>query len=159
MLRAPAPDRLAAWRAMLTVHANLTEAIDQALQEAGAIPLRWYDVLLCLYEAPDRRLRLGDLARAALLSRSGLTRLVDRLEAAGLLSREATPEDGRGAFAVLTPAGLAALRKAWSVYGPAIQDHFAQHLKPAEVASLRTVFERLLAAHGEGRTGRPSAAT
>jgi DNA-binding MarR family transcriptional regulator len=150
MPRAPAPDRLAAWRALLTVHANLTEAMDQALRGAGAIPLRWYDALLCLYEAPNRRLRLSDLAQAALLSRSGLTRLVDRLETAGLLSREATPEDGRGAFAVLTPAGLAALRKAWAAYGPAIQDHFAQHLSPAETASLRAAFERILAAHGGG---------
>lgn len=79
------------------MHADLTERIDAALREAGEIPLRWYDALLCLYEAPERRLRLADLATAALLSRSGLSRLVDRLEEAGLLTREPVADDARGA--------------------------------------------------------------
>ncbi len=142
----PAPDRIAAWRALLQVHADVTEAVDRALAEAGAIPLRWYDALLCLHEAPGRRLRLGELARAALLSRSGLSRLVDRLEAAGLLRREPSAEDGRGAVAVLTPAGLGALRRAWAVYGPALERHFAGHLRAADVAALRAAFARVTGA-------------
>lgn len=157
MARRPSPERLAAWRGLLTVHANLTEAIDRELRERGAVPLRWYDALLCLYEAPGRRLRLSELARAALLSRSGLSRLVDRLEASGLLRRESTPDDGRGAVAVLTPAGLTALREAWAVYGPAIQERFARHLTPDEVAALRAALERVLAANatdpGQGLPG------
>ncbi|MGH7580039.1 MAG: MarR family winged helix-turn-helix transcriptional regulator, partial [Gemmatimonadales bacterium] len=109
----PTADHVAAWRALLTAHADLTERIDAALRRAGVIPLRWYDALLCLYEAPGRRLRLAELARAALLSRSGLSRLVDRLEANGLLTREPAADDARGAYAVLTPAGLQALRRCW----------------------------------------------
>jgi DNA-binding MarR family transcriptional regulator len=93
----PSPDHIAAWRALLTAHADLTERIDAALRAAGVIPLRWYDALLSLYEAPGRRLRLAELARAALLSRSGLSRLVDRLEAAGLLMREPCEDDARDA--------------------------------------------------------------
>lgn len=154
MPRPPTPERLAVWRGLLTVHANLTETIDRRLQAAGAVPLRWYDALLCLYEAPQRRLRLSDMAKAALLSRSGLTRLVDRLEDAGLLARATVPEDGRGAVAVLTPAGHEALRKAWVVYGPAIQDDFAGHLSAAEVSTLRNVFDRLLALSARPRTTR-----
>jgi DNA-binding MarR family transcriptional regulator len=154
MPRIPVPERLAVWRGLLTVHANLTEAIDRRLQEAGAVPLRWYDALLCLHEAPGRRLRLSDLAKAALLSRSGLTRLVDRLEDAGLLARANVPEDGRGAVAVLTPAGHEALRKAWAVYGPAIQEDFAGHLSATEVATLRSVFDRVLAANAQTRSKR-----
>jgi DNA-binding MarR family transcriptional regulator len=142
---APSPDRIALWRALLTVHANVTEEIDRALAAADAIPLRWYDALLCLYEAPGRRLRLGELARAALLSRSGLSRLVDRLEESGLLRRESTPDDRRGAIAVLTPAGLAALRKAWAVYGPAIQSLFARHFRHPEVETCRAALDRVLA--------------
>lgn len=138
------PDRLALWRALLTVHAELTERMDRALAEAGAIPLRWYDALLCLYEAPDRRLRLSELARAVLLTRSGLTRLVQQLERAGLLRREPSPSDGRGAFARLTNAGLAELRKAWAVYGPAIQEGFAKHLTQEDVQILEGVLRRVL---------------
>lgn len=139
-------DRLAAWRAVLTVHASLTERIDRALREAGAIPLRWYDALLCLYEAPGRRLRLSELAGAALLSRSGLTRLVDRLEEAGLLRREPAPDDGRGAYAALTSAGHKALGRAWAVYRPAIQQHFARHLTQEEVVVLLRALHRVLEA-------------
>lgn len=148
MTRPVAPAPLAVWRALLTVHANLTQEIDGRLRRAGAIPLRWYDALLCLYEAPDRRLRLGDMAEAALLSRSGLSRLVQRLDEEGLLTREPALMDGRGAYAVLTPAGHDALRRAWSVYGPAIQDLFVRHLTAEEVAVLGPALSRVLRAGG-----------
>ena len=107
------------------------------------IPLRWYDALLCLYEAPGRRLRLAELARAALLSRSGLTRLVDRLEAAGLLAREPCEDDARGAYAVLTPAGLQALRRCWRVYGPQIESLVGRRLSLAEARTLAALLGRL----------------
>ena len=137
------PDHLAAWRALLTAHAELTERIDAALRAAGVIPLRWYDALLCLYEAPGRRLRLAELAKAALLSRSGLTRLVDRLEAAGLLTREPCEDDARGAYAVLTPQGLQALRRCWRVYGAEIEARVGRRLTAAEARTLRGLLVRL----------------
>jgi DNA-binding MarR family transcriptional regulator len=150
----PSPEHVAAWRALLTTHADLTERIDGALRDAGVIPLRWYDALLCLYEAPGRRLRLADMARAALLSRSGLSRLVDRLEAAGLLTREPCEDDARGAYAVLTPEGLQALRRCWKVYGPQIEALVGRRLTPVEARRLRELLQRLLGP--EARGGRTS---
>jgi DNA-binding MarR family transcriptional regulator len=140
------PGQLAAWRAILTAQAELTERIDHALRDGGAIPLHWYDALLGLHEAPERRLRLGELARTALLSRSGLSRLVDRLEEAGLLRREACGDDARGAFAVLTPAGLAALRKAWRIYEREIQRLFGQHVTGREATAISAALGRVLEA-------------
>ncbi|HEY7480779.1 MAG TPA: MarR family transcriptional regulator [Gemmatimonadales bacterium] len=146
----PAPEHVAAWRALLTAHADLTERIDGALRHAGVIPLRWYDALLCLYEAPERRLRLAEMARAALLSRSGLSRLVDRLEAAGLLTREPCEDDARGAYAVLTPDGLQALRRCWKVYGPQIEALVGRRLTAGEARRLRKLLGRLLGPEARG---------
>ena len=142
----PNERHLAAWRCLLTAHATLIELIERDLAAARVVPLGWYDVLLALSEAPERRLRLHELARAVVLSRSGLSRLVDRLEAAGLLRRERSSDDRRGAFAVLTDAGYAALRTAWPVYARGIIEHFARHLTDDEAQTLTAVFARLLAA-------------
>jgi DNA-binding MarR family transcriptional regulator len=137
-------EQLSAWRALLTVQAELSERMDTALQEAGAIPLHWYDALLGLHEAPDRRLRLSDLARVALLSRSGLSRLVDRLATAGLLTREPCDDDARGSFAVLTDEGVQALRKAWKIYGREIHRLFGQHLSRTEATTIAAALRRIL---------------
>ena len=141
-------DRLGAWRALLNAHAAVTGRIEADLAAAGRLPLHWYDVLVALREAPGERRRLHDLARAVTLSRSGLTRLVDRLEAAGLLRRERAAIDRRGAYAVLTEAGLAALDAAWPVYAAGIRAHWAAHLSPAEARTLRAALERIDAAAG-----------
>jgi DNA-binding MarR family transcriptional regulator len=135
---------LAAWRNFITAHALLIDLIDKELMAAGCVPLHWYDVLIELAEAPERRLRMSDLARKVVLSRSGLTRLVDKLEGAGMLLREATPGDGRGAFAVLTDDGMAALRKAWPVYAQGIKRHFAQHLSDEEARIYQESLGRML---------------
>ena len=144
MVPRPTADHVAAWRALLTAHAELTERVDAALREAGVIPLKWYDALLCLYEAPGRRLRLAEMARAALLSRSGLSRLVDRLEDAGLLVREPCEDDARGAYAVLTPAGLEALRRCWRVYGPQIEAYIGRRITRAEARGMAALLGRLV---------------
>ena len=136
---------LAAWRAFLNTHAVLTDLIDHELAAAKVLPLSWYDVLLALYEAPDRRLRMHEIASAIVLSRSGLTRLVDRLEAEGMLFRERSGTDRRGAYAVLTDKGLAALRQTWPVYSKGIAEHFARFLSDEEVSILSEVFKRVLA--------------
>ena len=135
---------LAAWRTFITAHATLIDLIDHELQAAGCIPLHWYDVLVELAEAPGRRLRLHELASSVVLSRSGLTRLVDRLETAGLLSRQPDPSDRRGAFAVLTDDGLAALRKSWPVYANGIVKFFSRNLTEAEANVVKDVFQRIL---------------
>ena len=125
--------RLAAWRAFLTAHAAVVARIEQDLAAAGegVVPLSWYDVLIELREAPMRRLRQRDLARQVLLTRSGMSRLIDRLEAAGLVGLEPNPEDRRGDLVVLNNAGLAALRRTWPIYASSIAAHFARHLSPA----------------------------
>lgn len=135
--------RLAAWREFLGLHATLVEAIEKELAAAEALPLGWYDVLIALYETPGRRLRMHELAAAILLSPSGLTRLVDRLERAGLLRREPCSDDRRCQHAVLTEAGLAQLRRTWPVYAAAIARHWGSHLGDDETAILRGVLARL----------------
>ena len=134
---------LAAWRAFLTAHTVVLDRIDRELVKAGVLPLAWYDVLHSLYLAPARRRRMSELAQAVLLSRSGLTRLVDRIEKRGLLRRETCPKDRRGSFAVLTEKGLDALRRSWPVQSRGIQNHFAKRLSAAEARTVATVFERL----------------
>jgi DNA-binding MarR family transcriptional regulator len=136
-----------AWYRFVLVHARVTAAINARLgRDTSLLPLEHYDVLLCLKRAPggDQRLRLSELADAVTLSRSGLTRLVDRLERAGLLRREACSTDRRGAFAVLTPKGASALRRTWPAYARAIQEYFARHLSADEAAVLDRAFGRIL---------------
>jgi len=137
---------LAAWRSFLTTHATLIERIDRDLAAAECVPLSWYDVLIELLEAPERRLRMSDLASRVVLSRSTLTHLVERLEREGLVRRERSDSDRRGAYAVLTDAGRAAMRKAWPIYAHGIAEYFAQHMRADEIASLTSALERVLAA-------------
>lgn len=149
MMMEPDEPQLAAWRALLTTQARVIEAIERDLAAANLVPLTWYDVLVALWEAPAHRLRLHELARAVLLSRSGLTRLLDRLEAAGLLRREPCPDDRRGAYAVLTAEGRAAQLRAWPVYARGIATHFAQHLSAEETTVLATALGRVSAGECE----------
>jgi DNA-binding MarR family transcriptional regulator len=139
-----------AWRALITAHAAALERIERELGEAGLPPLGWYDVLLELSVAPGRRLRMHELARAVVLSRSGLTRLVDRLEKAGLLRREPDPEDGRGSFAVLTDGGARMREKMWPVYAKGIAEHFGAHISDEEAEVLTRALRRVRDATGPG---------
>lgn len=143
-------DPLQAWRLLLTAHSVLTERVDKELASAEVISLEWYDVLVTLEYAPDHRLRLGELAGKILLSKSGLTRLVDRLEKAGYIRRESCPDDRRGFFAVLTPEGLAARERAWPTYRRTVTECFARHLEPEDAARLTEIFSRLLEGMGRG---------
>ena len=105
-----------AWRLLLVVHARMTAELERRAAAAGALPGAWFDLLVVLDSSPHRRARLGDLAEAVLLTRAGLSRLIDRVEAAGYLRREPCPDDGRGMFATLTEAGAAAVRASWPVH-------------------------------------------
>src|SRR5918998_2174846 len=100
----------AAWAALLRVHAAVVPALDRALQAACGLPLTWYDVLLELNAAPGRRLSMGELGQAAVVSRSRVSRVVDQLAAGGLVVREANPDDRRSAYATITDAGRQRLR-------------------------------------------------
>jgi DNA-binding MarR family transcriptional regulator len=133
---------LATWRAFLNAHAVLIQRIEDDLKAHGLPPLTWYDVLWPLERAQDKRLRMNQLAQEVVLSRTGLVRLVDRIEAAGLLRREPVPEDGRGSYAVITPEGAAALRKMWPVYRRHIEHDFLDALG-ADGRELRTALDRI----------------
>ncbi len=118
-------DELAAWRGFIKAHAHIIENIERDLAEQKRVPLTTYDVLIALFEAPGHKLRLGELTKKIILTKSGLTRLVDRLEKEGLLIREKSEEDRRGAYAVLTAEGAAQLRQAWPIYARGIKQYFA----------------------------------
>src|SRR3989440_4679234 len=137
---------LAAWRAFLKAHATIIDRIDRDLATAHRPPLSSYDVLIELYEAPEHRLRMHELAERVVLSRSGLTRLVDRLETEGLLTRDRCGTDRRGAYAVITEQGIAALRRAWPIYARGISQYFAQWLTPEEAQLLESALGRILQA-------------
>jgi DNA-binding MarR family transcriptional regulator len=138
------PIHLEAWRLFITTHAALIDTIDRKLTTAGKIPLQWYDVLIELYEAPERKLRMRELADKVVLSKSGLTRLVDRLEEAGYLKRDLDPNDRRSFFASITPEGIDALRDAWAIYSKGIEQYFGQHLSEEEAQLLAKLFMKML---------------
>ena len=137
---------VAAWAALLRVHAALVPQLDRELQAACGLPLTWYDVLLELNSAPGRRLSMGELGAVAVVSRSRVSRIVDQLAAAGLATREANPEDRRSAYAGITEAGRDRLRAAAPVYLDGIERHFAAQLSAAEARGVATALEKVLAA-------------
>ncbi len=139
------------WGALLKVHAALVPRFDRELQEAHGLPLTWYDVLLELNAAPQRRLTMGELGAVAAVSRTRVSRVVDELVRAGLVSREPNPDDGRSAFAALTPAGRTALRKAAPTYVAAVRREFAAHLTAQEAKVLARALRKVLAADGRAR--------
>lgn len=137
------------WRTFLRAHAAVIDRMERELAEKGVLPLGHYDVLLALAEASEGRLRMHELARDVVLSRSGLTRMVDRLEKSGLLCRERCDDDRRGCYAVLTGDGMEALRHARPVYSRGIAEHFGRHLDDEEVRVLDESLGRVLAAARE----------
>ena len=135
---------LRAWRGMLRAHAALTKALDADLDSAHGLPLSSYEVLLYLDDAPDRRMRMRDLAASVILSRSGLTRLADRLEREGLIRRESCPSDARGAYAVLTPAGAEMLAIARTTHLAGVRSLFLQHFSGDELDVLGDAWDRVI---------------
>jgi DNA-binding MarR family transcriptional regulator len=135
---------LRAWRGLLRVHASLSKALDTDLDREHGLPLTSYEVLLYLADAEGEKMRMCDLASSVILSRSGLTRLVDRLERDGLLVRESCASDARGAFAKLTPAGHEKLAAARATHLAGVRSLFLAHLAPEELEVLGAVWERVL---------------
>jgi len=137
-------EELAAWRGLLRVHSALVKALDAQLLAEHELPLSSYEVLINLQAAPGRRRRMAELADSVLLSRSGMTRLVDRLEREGLLQRDTCTADGRGMFAVLTDKGEALLATARPTHLDGIRERFLEHFAPAELRALAEYWERIL---------------
>ncbi len=137
------PGGLRAWTAFLRAHAAVTRALESDLVAHASMSLAEYEVLVQLANAPERRLRMAELADRVLLSRSGMTRLVDRLVQDGLVAREHCPSDARGAFAVLTDAGLARLREAAPVHLEGVRRLFLEPLAVEDLERVAIVFERI----------------
>ncbi len=135
-----------AWAVFLTAHAVLVEALEARLAKAGLPSLAWYDLLWALERADDGRRRMHELADLVVLSRSNLTRLVDRLEKARLLRRVRSEDDRRGAYAEITMEGRKLRRKMWPVYAVAIDELFGAHLTKAEAESVGGALRKVLAA-------------
>ncbi|HZD38562.1 MAG TPA: MarR family transcriptional regulator [Actinomycetes bacterium] len=146
MRNRPDAERLAAWRALLEAHAAVTDLLERELEQERGLPLSKFEVLLELAEAPGGRMRMLELAQSVVLSKSGLSRLVDRMEEAELVRRERCPSDRRGYFAVLTERGRAVLRRAAPVHLSGIQEHFARHVADDEVQVLIDVLGKVNAA-------------
>lgn len=141
-------ERLSAWSALLRVHAALVPVLERELAAAHQLPLSWYDVLLELNSAPQRRLRMSELGSRVVLSRERVSRVVDELARAGLVARERNPEDKRSVFAVLTPAGRDRLRAAAPTYLAGIERHFTDHLSDLDARTITEALTRVLAATG-----------
>jgi DNA-binding MarR family transcriptional regulator len=135
---------LAAWRGLLATHATLIARLDAELEREHGLPLTSYEVLLYLADAEGGHLRMGELADRLLLSRSGITRLVDRLERQGMIERERCEDDGRGFNAVLTAAGRRKLDAARPAHLGGVRRRFLAQLEPGELDSLAAIWGRLL---------------
>jgi DNA-binding MarR family transcriptional regulator len=151
---------LAAWRGMIRVHSYLLRALDAEMTAGQGLTLRTYEVLLFLGDAPRNRLRMSELSRSVLLSASGVSRLVDRLERDGYVRRERCDLDGRGFYAALTAAGAQKLQEARATHLQGIRRVFLERFSAADLARLAGYWERVLpgavdaAAPDRGRKAR-----
>ena len=137
---------LAAWRGLLRTHARVLAELDAELEAAHALAVPEYEVLLVLTQNGDNHLRMSELADAALLTRSGMTRLVDRLERQGLVRRERCAADGRGTYAVITPEGAARFAEARPTHIAGVRRLFLGPLKKKDQRALADAFDLVLSA-------------
>jgi DNA-binding MarR family transcriptional regulator len=137
-------DELAAWQGMLTLYSRVMRDLDRDLLLSHQISVREFDVLITLFNAPEYRLRMSDLAQRVMLTPSGLTRLVDRLQRARLVERQAEPSDARGFRAVLTDLGAQRLDQARATHNAVIRAHLTDRLTPDELRNLGAIWARVL---------------
>ena len=133
-----------AYHMFLTAHARLYSKIAQEMEAAGGLSFDVYDVLVTLEYQPESRLRMSELADKILLSRSGLTRRLDRLEKMGYIKRANCDEDRRGAYAILTEEGQEAREQAWPVFRAAIKSCFGDRMTEGEAKQLAAVMVRII---------------
>ena len=136
-------DELGAWRGLLRVHAGMTKVLDAELMREHRLQLSSYEVLLFLADSPEGRMRMSELADSVLLSRSGLTRLVDRMERDGLLRRQRCEEDQRGWFAEITSEGRRLFERARKTHLDGVRERFLSHLSPDEQRVLAALWEKV----------------
>jgi DNA-binding MarR family transcriptional regulator len=141
-------DPVRAWRAVLLAQSRALRAIERDLEQAGAISLQWYDVLLELNAVPDG-LRMQDLALRTVVSRTRVSRIVSELEERGLVDRAIDPSDGRASLVTITGAGRQELRHAAPVYLAGIDAHFNRYLTGTQRSAVAGALQRVVDAHAE----------
>ena len=146
---------LRAWRGLKRAHAALAKRVDAELERTHGLPLSSYEVLHRLLESPGGRMRMCDLADQAQLSRSGLTRLADRLEKDGLLERCSCEHDARGAYACLTDLGRERLCAARGTHLAVVREQFLSRFTERELSALAELWERIAPCAGACHTGAP----
>lgn len=144
--------KLAPWRAFLLAHARVFRRLDEELRNEHDLTVGEYDALLTIAQAPERRIRMRQLADQVILSKSGVTRLIDRLVDDGLVERSACLSDARGAEAVLTDRGLSRLRAAATTHLRGIDEHFLSILENSDL----DVIERTMSSIAERAGGGPA---
>jgi DNA-binding MarR family transcriptional regulator len=132
-----------AWGALARTHAAVTQRLQEALAQGDYPPLPWYEVLATIAEAPEQRMRMGDLAEALVITRGGLTKLVDRLIKAGLLERTFCETDRRVSYATLLPSGAELLEEMRPVVAGELAIAFSANLSEGEAAQLRETLDRV----------------
>ena len=140
----PRDPRLETWRSFLVAHAQIRRMLERELQAEQSLGLGEYEVLLMLARAENRQLRMNELADRLVLSRSGVTRLVDRLEAESLVERASCATDRRGSWATLTEAGHARLRRAAPTHLRGVGEHFLDRIPQPELEALQRTLDRVL---------------
>jgi DNA-binding MarR family transcriptional regulator len=157
MARSPLNDQeMAAWRAFLRAQATVLGALERELEAERGLPIAFYDVLVVLSEADGGRLRMSELANRVVLSRSGVTRLVDRMERQGLVQREQCPADRRGYETVITAEGRKVLKQAWPVHARGVAEHFARYLSSDEARVVADALGRMAPADSDSCPWSPS---
>ena len=139
---------LAAWLTLLQARSTVMDTVEDDLQRSVGLPLAWFEVLLQVASAPEGRLKMQDLAHSVLLSKSGITRLVDRMVEGGMLTRETHPTDRRVIYATATAKGRGALREALPIHAESLDRHFAAVLTPAELRMITATLTKVLDAAG-----------
>lgn len=147
----PSGKRLA-WLRLLEAHTRLVELMEADMRRDCGVPLVWYDILIKIWIAPGRHLRMAELAEQALLSRSWLTRRVVQLEQAGLVTRTSAGDDGRGVLVEMTAAGLDTFARMEESHARSIATHFAAHVSDVEARTMSAAFERITGAAGPATT-------
>ena len=155
MIEEPCEFAVRAWARLMRAHQAAFGHVEGALKAAGLPPLAWYDVLLELERAGDCGLRPFALERELLLPQYGLSRLLARMEEAGLVERRNCPSDGRGQMVVIAEAGRATRRAMWPVYARALHEAVGCRLSPAELDGLADLLGRLIAPPADLATAQP----
>ena len=147
----PSGKRLA-WLRMLEAHTHLIELMEADLRRDCGVPLVWYDIMIKIWVAPGRRIRMAELAEQALLSRSWLTRRVVQLEEAGLVIRTGAGDDGRGVLVEMTSTGLETFARMEESHARSIARHFSAHVSQDEARVMSAAFARIAGATGAAPT-------